>query len=675
MSDDEEPTRNATTIITSAEATQDRARDQAPGNDGRPELALGQWFWVTTKHDHKNENETWFGCVMEIGSNYIKLRSPQSRELSHWEHRVHFDNYWTALRYEPDPQSVIRDRVAKHNARANALLGRVKTIRARLGVPVSFALPGAAAAAPAQTANGTALVALSSTPDMNAYKTELTLAKDKELPDLFKDIKSEYAHVAMWMGAESLLLQASVDSMTGTVDAINDRIFSISLYAGLTESATLCGDGAAAGPEEKLHVMRRRLYMDEECLLNYSAGGMEFSHIRDFDAWIAKPENRDRILPFPRTLVAMRVRRIVKERESNGTMLSAYINMMIEDSDKFTFLYIRNGERVWRITSEMDYGEMIFPDETMFRPDEPKMAKIRWGDKVEKLISVDDYEDRVAQSAANEVKREEWMKANPNENSWWRCPHGSSIYFDGDHFSPGDWQPFNRDSVYYDDCVAMLEAKIKEYNRIAVIIQGLYDRSEVLHPHPPVKTWTAEGFNAAVKLVFDGNNTLYAGEKADFLAYRARCNQQINSESVLVGQYDYWLRREAIKENKRRDADWRAKTDHRPTRYQPYGDDGPATVAVPNTWRPKAREAVFNWVRERRVYDPYNCEPIKCQISVPEEELFNISAYQPGDYKQFFRDLRTRAEYLQWAPFLLAAEDYFAANPKGRADLKANNAK
>jgi hypothetical protein len=662
----ETETPNTTAVVTSAEAQQDRGRDRAPGDDGRPELAIGQWFWVTVESDHSSRPETWFGCVMEIGSNYIKLSSPQSRELSHWEHRVHFDDFWTALRYEPDPQGVIRDRVAKHTARANALLGKVKAITARLGLPVSVALPGAAS--PASTGNGTAMVALASKPDMNAYKTELMLAKDKELPDLFKEIKSQYAHVAMWMGAESLVLQASVDAMTGTVDAIEDRIFSVGLYAGLTESATLCSDGAAAGPEEKLHVMQRRLYMDEECLLNYNAGGMEFSKISEFDAWIAKPENRDRILPFPRTLVAMRVRRIVKERESNGTMLSAFINMMIEGSDKFTFLYVRNGERVWRITSEMDYGEMIFPDETMFRPDEPKMAKIRWGDKVDKLISVDDYQDRVAQSAANEAKREAWMKANPNQDDWWRCPHSSSSYFDGDHFNASEWQPFNRSSVYYDDCVAMLEAKIKEYNRIAVIIQGLYDRSEILHPHPPVKTWTAEGFEAAVKLVFDGTNTLYAGEKPDFISYREQCNKQITGESVLVGQYDFWLRREAIKENKRRDADWRQQTDHRPTRYKPHGDKGPGPVAVPAIWRPKAREAVFTWTRERRVFDPYNREPVKCSVTVPEEELFNVSAYRQGDYKQFFRDPRTRAEYLKWAPVLLAAEDYHAGRARDDND-------
>lgn len=42
----------------------------------------------------------------------------------------------------------------------------------------------------------------------------------------------------------------------------------------------------------------------------------------------------------------------------------------------------------------------------------------------------------------------------------------------------------------------------------------------------------------------------------------------------------------------------------------------------------------------------------------PKEKLFCVDAYTPGDYHMFFDDPRTRAEYLKWAPYLLAAEDW-----------------
>lgn len=57
-----------------------------------------------------------------------------------------------------------------------------------------------------------------------------------------------------------------------------------------------------------------------------------------------------------------------------------------------------------------------------------------------------------------------------------------------------------------------------------------------------------------------------------------------------------------------------------------------------------------------------DAERIACSITVPTSKLLNVSAYKPGDFKQFFNDPRTRAEYLQWAPMLLTAEEYCAGN-------------
>jgi len=53
-------------------------------------------------------------------------------------------------------------------------------------------------------------------------------------------------------------------------------------------------------------------------------------------------------------------------------------------------------------------------------------------------------------------------------------------------------------------------------------------------------------------------------------------------------------------------------------------------------------------------------ESIRTTLTVPQNRLFNISAYQPGDFKQFYRDPRTRGDYLRWAHMLLTAEDYHA---------------
>ena len=63
-------------------------------------------------------------------------------------------------------------------------------------------------------------------------------------------------------------------------------------------------------------------------------------------------------------------------------------------------------------------------------------------------------------------------------------------------------------------------------------------------------------------------------------------------------------------------------------------------------------------LRQRYRWGGRDEETIPCSIKVPEEKLFNVSAYKPGDYKQFFQDSRTRAGYLKWAALLLSAEEY-----------------
>lgn len=55
---------------------------------------------------------------------------------------------------------------------------------------------------------------------------------------------------------------------------------------------------------------------------------------------------------------------------------------------------------------------------------------------------------------------------------------------------------------------------------------------------------------------------------------------------------------------------------------------------------------------------------INASITVESEKLFNIDAYKPGDYLQFFQDPRTRRDYMKWAPLLCAAEDYHAGKLK-----------
>lgn len=629
--------------------------------DSSPEgPVLGQWYWhtpefkVNAKKEAKlsakrraelaEERAPWLGCAMKVGSNYVELESPHSYH-GHTCLRVHLKDFWTQLRHEPDADSVIRRKIAESQGESLRLLNEVKELTMRLGMsPVESCRD-------ATTDNSNALMVLSETHDVKAYGRELVLAKNEQLPALFEAIKEANENLATWMKAPSMPMLALLGKMEASVEDIDQRIFAVSLYAGLAEEAVQCCDGAPTSSLERLHVMQRMAFMDEECLANYRTGGMTFKEIDGFDAYIAESENRDRLLPFPRCLLAMRVRRNEKERDSFGDIGQMRVNIALAMDDKLTFLYVRNGEQVWRISCEMDFGTLIFPDRSVYNPLEPKMVEM-WGDQVRGYMSLSEWETRKAEYEIGLASYKRWEMENPGA-SWIQNPHRE--YGWAPRFRPDSWKPVDHTNVYFDDVMADMGKKIAEYNRVALIIQGLFDRSLVLHPHPPVHTWTAEGFDKAVELVYDGTGTIAHGVPPDFEEYRARCNATLKVGSMVVGQDDFWQRKEAIKEGKRRDREWRDKSRYRPTYFVPYGDPGPGYVA--QAVRCTSSSATFEWEREGRSGETRGYK-LKTSVTVPKEHLFNIDAYQLGDFKRFFADSRTRMNYLKWAPLLIAAEEY-----------------
>ncbi len=70
----------------------------------------------------------------------------------------------------------------------------------------------------------------------------------------------------------------------------------------------------------------------------------------------------------------------------------------------------------------------------------------------------------------------------------------SKIRF-GTACSRGDrYEPFDPSSVYYDDIAEVISDKIAHYNRIALIVQGLFDRSGRVSAAPNVEDLAAGGF-------------------------------------------------------------------------------------------------------------------------------------------------------------------------------------
>ncbi len=604
---------------------------------------VGRWYYVRDRDRETGEltAERWLGCVTRLGSNYVRITAVEGEATE----RVHNDEFWDRCEFVEDPETLLRGNAERCRRELDGLMEEVKQLTSSLGVAPSQALG-------AGEAQEMALTLATSAPAAE-YKTALVKAKEETLPALFKQIQEKNKEFAQWMGATVIPMKAEAEGLKPAIERVEDRIFSVELYAGLCEEVELVKDGEPAALTEPVHLFQRRLYMDEECLANYSTGGMEFKNLHAFDRWLCRKDNLARVLPFPRTIVSFQVRHRDKEREVAS--LADFVRVMDEKKlDKLTFLYIRNGARVYRLNTEIDFGEKLFPD-----VDHPVLSagegKVYADLFHKKLIGEAEYLAMVAaeKAAWEEYERrvKEEKKKPKKDREWISSP---SSFRDSSTF-----QPFTKDNVNYDDIARYIRKEMEQHNRVVLVLQGLLDRSPALHPHPQWRIFEPGGFSQALMLHRDSDRVLVAGDKPDFEAFRARLNASIGVGTVTIGQEEAWLRYEARKESARRDSDYRwARVDYRPSRFRPEGDQGPGRFA--RVARVDRQGYVhYRWTKKRRSGDG---PPVGRKYGCKVGRVLNVDAYQPGDYKQFFNDPRTREDYLEWAPFLLAAEEYKAGS-------------
>jgi hypothetical protein len=623
---------------------------------------VGQWYWV-----NKDDSVKWLGCVTHIGSNFIELTSVNGGTA-----RIHIDEFDQLCEFEPEAEKHIADKIDSHQQNVKQLMAEVKRITASLSVPVHGALP-----APEETN----AIVVRGNANIDDYKKALVKAKTDQLPKLFKAIEEENKKSALWMKANLIPLLAQAEGLQPVIKAIENRIFNVELYAGLTEQVKKIQDGVPALPNEKIVLFQRRAYMDEECLADYETGGMDFEKVSEFERWLLKPNNLTRLLPFPRCILAFRVRREGKEYE--GWTFRDFIDIQFKNEQNMkTYLYMRNGEQVYRLRTGIEFGEQLFPDIENLDTTKKLYVSVYNGN-VKHIIDEHQYEVRMSEYEEHErTKSKEYEYGEPVDCL---CKKGegrrrSCVYRHMGSFGEGitNYKIYDDTNVYYDDITEHLQEEMAKHNRLVLVLQGLLDRSPIFHPHLNWSLQTQEGFNSGIRLVYDDTRALTPGDMPDFEEYREQMNEGLKTGSITIGQEGVWIARETEKENERRRNDrGYGQGYYEVSRWAPSNDPGPGQVARVAKYSPKSGKCKFNWTRgaKRGRYGSngkwqYASDiHIPASIDVPTNQLFCIDSYRAGDYHKFFDDPRTRATYMQWAPYLLAAEEYLAGNLKAEDDV------
>ncbi len=618
-------------LVHNAKPVHDASQEESESS-----LSLGDWFYVTDEDDGVDR----LACCTHVGSNYAEMTFINNGSI-----RVHFDTFNEMCKPAADADAYIQNAIKEKEARIGDLMKEVRLLTDRLGVT-----RGALGAGESE---GAALALHSSEP-VHTYKANLVRAKTEELPALFKEIEEESQRLKMWMSAQMIPLKAKFASSGSVIKAIEKRIFSVELYAGLVEDVVEVRAGEPAPMSEKIRLFQRRCYMDEECLIAYEHGGMKFKDIHAFDAWIAKPANFQRILPFPRTVVAFRVRRKTRNEydEDDVADFGGLIHLWQEEQkNALTYLYMRNGERLYRISTGIEFDEKLFPDleNDQFKG---KIYVNMFCYRVNKIITEAQYQGILEEE--NEIDR--WYKKAEKSLSKEDLEHELWRKHAGLRNKSRDFFEYSPDNVHFDDIRGYIGEQMEKHNRLVLVLQGILDRSPIFHPHPPWQLWSGGGFQSALELVYDDARAMVAGERPNFEAYQARLNASLRVGSITVGQEDCWRRQQAGKY--REEMLRRGGRDHGfwPKRYSPDGDPGPGLLARVSAIRVK--QCSYRWTREKKDWRLATSVAASCRV--PFTMLLNVDAYKPGDFRQFYADPRTRAEYMKWAPMLLVAEDFHA---------------
>jgi hypothetical protein len=576
------------------------------GKDDRPKL--GEWYWIKEKDEKGNAEDTWLACVTHIASNHVTFTTNE------------FNDYGgsTRIRNEDLP-----DLKPEPNWRA-VFDGKLQAKQLELQAAV-MALQDACLHVDLIPAEGKEDEPVSMLParvgpnpiDPKAVRRRLIRFRDKSLPASQKVVEGLTKDLVNLQQCLFLPDRARFNWLKDKAAELDDRLFALQLYGGIGEQLKTLATGAPAEPATPITARQMLRYMDEETLWNLEYGGADFSNLRDFDEWIAKPENYTRLLPEPRCVVAFRVRRHDKNYPTPGNILGWFSLLGQIEADKFTYLFIRNGENLYRLTVEVDFSPRLLPLRDEFhKPFIEEKSDYDWDTRTntvtERLITPADLD--------------------------------------------------------YDEKVAARRRTMMHYNRIVFLLQGLLDRSEVFNPHPPIVLSDEAHFAEFFRDVRDEEDGLPSAHPPKWNEFLAIANAKIRPGHMVYCTYYGEKPYEGRNYYDRRDR-------HELSLY--YDRSKRPKVCEVLRVNHKAGTVEIVWPRKREGWNKKTGEwgnwyDGMSHHKVKLDQVFNVTDYFPGDYKQFLCDPYLKGEYLEWAPSLLGAEQW---HQKQRANKAKNDSK
>lgn len=154
-------------------------------------------------------------------------------------------------------------------------------------------------------------------------------------------------------------LRSAMDQLHRSIAVIKNELqrkmkalYAIQTFFGVNEEIIQLRDGEPASEEEPLTLFQQVLYMDEEIGV-WADGGIDYKDIDKFDAWIS--DNYKIFLHAPKSVCVFQIRR---EGKDYGDLIS---NLVENQYNSTTYFLIRNGDKLFRIWSDIIVYGFLFP--------------------------------------------------------------------------------------------------------------------------------------------------------------------------------------------------------------------------------------------------------------------------------------------------------------------------
>lgn len=379
------------------------------------------------------------------------------------------------------------------------------------------------------------------------------------------------------------------------IGKLNEVVQMLNLYTGSEEEIVLICQGQPAPDSVPLSIRQGVLSMAEESAVMLDDNGMDSRNIEAFDEWLRdKPERINHFLPEHKGVVGFVARWNPKVYEN------VWETAAVADKNTMLHLLIRNGENIYRVGVPLRAGRNIIPVHAEYM----------------RLFTVSEYDFELGQHVTRQLE-------------------------------PG--------SREYLEAEKKASAQERYYYRIALILQGLIDRTAVFQPLPlnaqgvrHISLMHEDDYQRGRCVVIEDEGMALADYRETFAAWRLRVNSGMDLGQRLIGNFSEV---EGPFANARSDYGYDGRSD----RFHPRGASRPH-ADQPLTIEARRQGYYVCYYERNHAWDEWREFRQRASVKVKPEDAGILLIDHPDVTPEIMRDfLARRGErhaYLEMVPLL-----------------------